>query len=126
MASQRGKTFGLANIIFTPKQFEDAINDAVPYTNIVWDEFVMSGLSIEMLTSRIQIALIKKMTMIRSKRLIIHLVIPYIFMLTKYFSIARTRCLIHIYSPDNLTRGTFMYYSKPNKRMLYMKGVRFW
>lgn len=126
MATKRKKKFGLDNIVFTPKQFEEAIENAEPYTNIVWDEFVTTGLSVEALTNRIQIELIKRLTMIRSKRLVIHLVIPYIFMLTKYFAIARTRCLIHIYSPNNLDRGSFMYYSKPNKRMLYMKGVKYW
>lgn len=125
MASQKKVKFGIDNIIFTVNQFDELVESAVPFTNIVWDEFVMSGLSTETLT-KIQIALVKKMTMIRKKRLVIHLVIPYIFMLNKYFAIARTRCLINVFSPDNLKRGYFKYYSKPSKKFLYMSGHKFW
>lgn len=113
------------NIIYTIPEFENLVDISPPYTNIVWDEFVLAGLSSEALKS-VQITLIKRMSMMRRKRLVVHLIIPYIFMLQKYFAIARPRCLFHIYSPDNISRGSLKYYSKPAKRLLYMKGVKFW
>lgn len=113
------------HIIYTADEFDELLKTAPPGTNIVWDEFVLSGMSAEAL-SKIQVTLVKKMTMMRKKRLIVHLIIPYIFMLSKYFAIARPRCLFHVYSPDNMTRGSVSYYSKPNKRMLFMKGQKFW
>lgn len=125
MSEQCGVKFDINNIVFTQTEFMRLVDVAKPYTNIVWDEFVLSGLNLEALTM-LQITLIKKMTIIRKKRLIIHLIIPYMFMLTKYFAIARTRCLIHVYSVDNLNRGDFLYFSKPKKRMLYIKGKKFW
>jgi len=117
--------FDIDDVIFTIPQFEKWLETQPPGSVCLWDEFVLAGLSSDALT-RIQNLLIKKMTMIRKKRHLIILVIPYLFMLRKYFAIARTRCLIHVYSPDNLTRGSFTYYSKPNKRMLYMKGIKYW
>lgn len=125
MASRLGTTFGLDDIIFTIPQFEEWIMNKPPGSVCQWDEFVLAGMSSEGLT-KIQNTLIKKMTLIRKRRLVIILVIPYIFMLRKYFAIARTRFLIHVYSPDNLSRGLFMFFSSPRKRILYMKGLKFW
>jgi len=125
LSYKAGLKFDINNIVFTQSEFMKLVDIAKPKTNIVWDEFVLSGLNLEAL-SMLQITLIKKMTIIRKKRLIIHLIIPYMFMLTKYFAIARTRCLIHVYSNDNLTRGDFLYYNKPSKRRLYITGKKFW
>ena len=125
LANKCGSKFDINNIVFTQNEFMKLVDIAPPYTNIVWDEFVLSGLNLEAL-SMLQITLIKKMTVIRKKRLVIHLIIPYMFMLTKYFAIARTRCLIHVYSKDNLNRGDFLYFNKPKKRTLYIMGKKFW
>ncbi len=120
VASLSGIKFTVNDIIFTVPQFEEWIENAKPGAACLWDEFVLVGLSTDALTT------IQKMTMIRKKRLFILLLIPYIFMLRKYFAVGRTRFLIHVTSPDNLTRGTFDYYSKPNKRHLYILGYKFW
>jgi hypothetical protein len=125
LAEQCGSHFDINNIVFTQTEFMRLVDVAKPYTNIVWDEFVLSGLNLEAL-SMLQITLIKKMTVIRKKRLVIHLIIPYMYMLTKYFAVARTRCLIHVYSKDNLNRGDFLYFNKPRKRKLYIMGKKFW
>jgi len=113
------------HIIYTSEEFKKVLDTAKPYTNIVWDEFVMEGLSDEAGTKR-QALLIKKMAVMRSKRLIVHLIAPYMFMLRKYFVIGRTRCLFHVYSHNNLDRGDVMYFSKPGKRYLYINGVKYW
>ena len=125
MSDLSGIRFTVDDIFFTVPQFENWLENAKPGTSGLWDEFVLAGLSTDALL-QIQNTLIKKMTMIRKKRLFILLVIPYIFMLRKYFAIARTRFMIQVTSPDNLSRGTFDYYSKPNKRKLYILGYKFW
>lgn len=125
MSKAKGMDFSLDNVIYTIKQFNKLVDELPPHSNIVWDEFVMSGLNLEAL-SKMQIALIKKMAMMRKKQLVVHLVIPYIFMLTKYFAIGRARALVHVYSRNNLDRGDFMYYSKPKKRFLMFKGAKYW
>lgn len=117
--------FNNSHIVFTPSQFYKAIEEAKPGDAILWDEFVMGGLSLDVL-SEMQRALVKKFTLIRKKNLFVGLVIPYIFMLTKYFAISRTRFLIHTYSPDGIARGYFRFYNYPQKQFLYFKGKNYW
>ena len=125
MASLSNIKFTANDVVFTVEQFEKWLENAPPGAACLWDEFVLAGASQDALLP-IQNILIKKMTLIRKRRLFIVLVIPYIFMLRKYFAVARTRFLLHVTSPDNMTRGTFDYYSKPNKRKLYILGFKFW
>ncbi len=125
LSEKTNTKFDLNDIFYTVEQFEKWLEEQPVGSVGLWDEFVLAGLSTEALT-KIQNTLIKRMTLIRRKRLIIILVVPYIFMLRRYFTIGRTRCLIHVYSQDNLKRGTFMYFSKPNKKMLYFKGIKYW
>jgi len=113
----------LDNVVFTQDEFFHAVDNADKGTVIIWDEFVMGGLSTEALGKN-QNSLIKKLTTIRKKQLFIFLIIPSIFMLRLYF-ILRTRCLIHCYSPDGLKRGYFKFYSYDRKRSLYVKGRKY-
>lgn len=130
MAKQRDTEFNEDKennneIIYSIKEFEELLKISPPYTNLVWDEFVLAGMSLDALRA-VQITLIKRMALMRKKRLVVHLIVPTMFMLSKYFAIFRPRCLIHVYSPDNLTRGSLKYYSKPSKRLLYIKGIKYW
>lgn len=113
------------DIFFTPEQFEEWVDKAQPEQAGLWDEFVLAGMSEEALT-KMQIAIIKKMTLIRKKRLYIFMLIPYIFMLRSYFAVARTRCLIHVSSPDGIRRGFFAFYNYKEKRHLYFKNKKTW
>lgn len=113
----------LRRIVFTADQFYKIVDTAKPETSIVWDEMVLGGMSDDALTN-MQKALIKKFTLLRKKRLYLILVIPYIFMLRLYFAVARTRFVMHFYSPDGLERGFFKFYSYDKKRELYFKGKK--
>lgn len=117
--------FSEDNIVFTQNDFFKAIEKSKPGTAILWDEFVMGGLSTEA-TSSNQNALIKHMTTIRKKKCFIVLVIPYFFMLRMYFAVARSRCLIHVYSPDGISRGKFLFFSYKRKKELYFKGRKYY
>lgn len=112
-------------IVFTSKQFHEAVDKARPGQSIVWDEFVLGGFSGDATTS-MQKEVVKKMVTIRKKRLFIFLVIPTIFMLRRYFAVLRSRACLHQYSPDGITRGDFKFYSYDTKRILYMRGVKEW
>ena len=125
MADKFGTTFDVSNVVFTADQFNKLVDDSKPFNVIFWDEFTFSGLSTEVF-KQMQINIVKKFTTIRKKQLIIILIIPYIFQLQKYFAVARAKCLFHVYSPDNLKRGYFRFYSRPSKRRLYIKGYKFW
>ena len=116
--------FGINNIVWTPEQFSDLVDKSEPYTPILWDEFVLGGLSSDAMTS-MQGTIIKKMTMIRKKRLFIILIIPYIFMTRPYF-LSRMRLLLHSYTPDGIKRGYFKFYNYQEKNQLYFYGKKTW
>ena len=120
-----GIKFTLDNVVFTVDQAIEAIDRAKPMEVIVWDEFVFGGMAQDALTSMQQI-LIKKFTTIRKKRLFLILCIPFIFMVRKYFCLARTRALIHMTSPDGLKRGGFSFYGYSKKKYLYINGYKYW
>lgn len=112
-------------IVFTPKQFSDAIDAGQVGEAILFDEAVTAMMAQDS-GAEIQKILIKKMTMIRKKRLYILILIPYIFMLRRYFAVVRTRALIHFYTPDGIERGYFKFYNYDNKRLLYFRGFKEW
>jgi hypothetical protein len=117
--------FSLQDIFYAPEDFEKWVDSASIGSVGIWDEFVLGGMSEEALT-KMQITIIKKMTLIRKKRLIIFLLIPYIFMLRTYFAVGRPRALIHVYTPDGITRGYFRFYNYHEKRELYFRNKKTW
>lgn len=118
------KNFTDKDVFYSVEQFEEWLENAPPGKAGLWDEFVLAGLSSDALTA-MQTILIKKFTMIRKKGLIIILVIPYIFLLRKYFAVARTRCLIHVYTKGK-QRGFFKFYNYQEKLWIYNYGAKTW
>lgn len=116
-------SFNLDRIVFSGQELMKAIDSAKRGDAILFDEAVVS-LSSQDFATDIQKVLIKKFTMIRSKSLIIFLVIPNFFMLRKYFAIDRCHYMINTYSPDGLRRGYFKFYSWNNKKKLYLNGMK--
>jgi len=117
-------TFSDKDVFYTVDQFEEWVENSNPGSAGLWDEFVLAGLSTDALT-KMQNVLIKKFTMMRKKGLIVVLVIPYIFMLRKYFAVARTRCLIHVYCKGK-KRGYFKFYNYKEKQFIYNYGYKTW
>lgn len=115
--------YSLNSVVFTQEQFTQAVDNARAMEVIHWDEFIFGGLSTEAL-NKVQNELIKKMTTIRKKQLFIILLMPWFFMMRPYFAIGRSRCLIHCYTPDGITRGLFKFYSYDNKQKLYHWGKK--
>jgi hypothetical protein len=118
------KNFSEKDVIYTVDQFYTWLDNAKPGSACLWDEFVLAGLSKDAL-GKVQKSLIKKFTLIRSKKLLIILVIPYFFMLQRYFAFSRTRFLIHTYT-DGLQRGYFRFYNYKQKKWLYLYGYKTW
>lgn len=118
--------FNLDKVVFTPKQFEEAVLTLPHSSAIVWDEFVLGGgLSTEFMTSA-QKSIMKMFSTIRKKRLFIILIIPTFFNIAPYFSVHRSRFLLHIYTPDGISRGKYKIYTWDTKRKLYFKGKKEW
>jgi hypothetical protein len=88
----------------------ETVMNSKPYQCVLWDEFVLGGMSEDALT-KMQRSLIKKFTMMREKKLYVGLIIPYIFLLKPYFAVARTRFLLQTYSNDGIDRGSFKFYN---------------
>lgn len=116
--------FSDKRVIYESEQFYEVLEESPPDSAILWDEFVLAGLSTEALT-KMQEDLIKKFTLIRKKNLFIVLVIPYIFLLRKYFAMGRTRCLVHVYSRGK-NRGYFKFYDYDKKKWIYNYGHKTW
>lgn len=117
-------TFTANDVFYSTEQFEEWIETAPKGKAGLWDEFVLGGLSSDALTE-MQKILIKRFTMIRKKNLIIVLVIPYIFLLRKYFAVARTRALVHVYA-KGYDRGYFKFYNYSEKLWIYNYGYKTW
>jgi len=112
--------FSNDNIVFSHAQFYKAVDELPIGSTIIWDEFVLAGMSTDM--GGVQNAIIKKFTLIRKKQLFIILVIPYIWMLRTYFAIARTKLLLDVYTPDFIKRGYYRIWGFNKKKKLYFKG----
>ncbi|MFO7814411.1 MAG: hypothetical protein R6V14_01505 [Halanaerobiales bacterium] len=116
--------FSEKDIVYSVEQFNHWLKTAKRGDVCVWDEFVLAGLSTDALTE-VQKTLIKKFTILRSRGLIVCLVIPYMFMLRKYFVVARTRFLIHTETKGK-ERGFFKLYNYGQKHFLYNYGYKTW
>ena len=130
--------FGIEQIVFTPKQFKDAVMSAPRFSCVVWDE-AYAGANKFRIMAAINQTIISTVQQIRQRNLFIILVLPSFFDLTKYFAVRRSWCLLHCYlqpqidihSDDKLDfnkpvlqRGYFKYFSRPAKKRLYNKGKK--
>lgn len=111
-------TFNLKKVVFTPEEFKQVIYDAKNGEAIMYDE-AFTGFSSRASLSGINRMLISLMMQIRQKNLFIVIVLPTIFLLDKYISLFRTRCLIHVYENKG-RRGFYKVYFERKKRQLIM------
>lgn len=117
LASYVDESFNIDRVVFTPDQFEEAIDNCEPESAIVWDEAI-TGANISMYASKISLNIISKLTQIRKKKLMLFLCFPYLWMLNKYFL---SRCLFtcYIHAKSFTDRGYFKFYSSQKSRVLY-------
>lgn len=118
-------TLTLDRIVFTPKQFKDAVKNASKFQAVIYDE-AYGGLNARASMSRVNTAIVKMLTEIRRKNLFIFIVLPTFFDLDKYVAIWRSRALFHIYADEKWTRGMFAFYGKEEKKKLYLLGKKFY
>lgn len=112
-------------IVFTPKDFRQAIMNAKPYQAVIYDE-AYTGLSSRATMSLINRTLISMLAEIRQRNLFVFVVMPCFFDLDKYCALWRSRALIHVYTGDNFERGFFAFYNADRKKSLYMNGKKFY
>jgi hypothetical protein len=116
-------TLTLERIVFTPEQFEEAVDQSKPNQAIIWDEAdeITAHWASTMITT-----LKRRMKTMRDKNLKVFLVTPTIFDIKdKYFAIGRTRFAIHVYA-EGFERGYFRFFNKTRKKKLYLMGRKEW
>ena len=115
-------SFNLDRVVFTAKQFSEAINEAKPKTSILFDESYMTfntGARMTKETREVKGLL----TMIRKKQLYIIIVAPTVFDIDYYIICFRSLALINVYA-KGLQRGFFAFYNREQKEKLYIKGKK--
>lgn len=126
-AQQVGKfvdpSLNIDKIVFTPEQFEQAVDQAEPYSCIIYDE-AYGGLGSRATMSTVNRTIVKMLTEIGYKNLFILIVLPSIHILDHYVSLWRSRGLFHIYTGDKWERGFFCAYNEDSKRELILTGKK--
>ena len=112
------------HVTFTSKQFTAAVRDSSKYDVVIYDEAI-SGLSARRAMSLINTALISMAAQCRKKNLFVVICLPSFHDLDKNIAIHRTRALLNVYT-DKFSRGYFSYYTKDQKRRLYVDGKKYY
>tara|TARA_R100000750_G_scaffold60737_1_gene50529 strand:+ start:1249 stop:2118 length:870 start_codon:yes stop_codon:yes gene_type:complete len=73
---------------------------------------------------REQVELVKIFNVIRQKNLALIVVAPSFFDLNKYIAVQRSRCLIHVYTEKDLTRGRYAFFTQKRKNILFTEGKK--
>ena len=110
-------TFNLENVHFNP---EEMLKTAIETKDsvIVWDEAAFGGLAIQW-QNKIQQKL-NSMLMVTGKYHHFYIfIIPSFFRLNRYLALDRSLALIHVYSPDLITRGLFTLFNERQKIWIY-------
>jgi len=113
-------SFGLDRVVFTSKDFQDAVLKASKGQAIVFDE-AFRGLSSRGALTEINKLLVGLMMECRQKNLIIFIVMPSFFLLDKYVALWRAKVLLHVYRRQT-KRGFWVCFNKKKKKLLYLKG----
>jgi len=112
--------FNLSRVCMTPNEFTKAIIKAKKGQCVCFDE-AYTGLSSRASLTEINRLLVSLMMEMRSKNLIVIIVMPTFFLLDKYVALFRARGLFHVYL-KNGKRGRWVYFNNRKKKLLYLKG----
>lgn len=116
-------TFNLDRMVFTPKQFEEAVKKSEHNKAIIYDEG-FGGLNSRSAMSKTNKTLVKMMTEIGFKNLFIIVILPSFFDLDRYMAIHRSVALFHVYTGKDLERGYFRAYNYETKKIIYLMGKK--
>ena len=112
--------FSVDNIAFTPEQFKDRVINAKQYDAVLYDEGI-TGLHARAAMTKINRSLISMAAQCRKKNLFVIIIVPSFFDVDKNIALHRSRALIQIYT-NKFERGFFAYYTKEQKKMLWING----
>lgn len=109
--------FNINNVAWTPKQFEDIVENAKDGSSILWDEAI-TGANAAAWGSKVSQSVISLLTQIRKKKLKIIICFPYLNMLNKYF-VSRCIASIYVYAKSFTERGNAFFYNQSQTEDLY-------
>jgi len=102
--------FGLHKIFFDSDSFLEGLDNAEAYSFLLFDEAMV--LSNRSSMSKLNITMVKAMSMIRSKKIIVGFCINAIFDLDKNLALSRANVLFHVYGKNLIDRGNFAAFFK--------------
>ena len=117
IAWKKKQHISLENFFFDPQEllkFAISTEEQI----IVWDEAAFGGLSTSW-QSKMQQKLCTMLMVTGKYRHTYIFIIPSFFRLNRYMALDRSSGLIHIYSPDMLSRGSFTCYNRSQKTWIY-------
>lgn len=112
-----GKKFSLDNVHFDP---EEMMKFATTTRNqvIIWDEAATAGLA-KNWQSETQQQILKILMMAGKYGHLWIFIVPSFFELSRYIALHRSLFLIHLYTPDLITRGYFRVFNQLEKAYIY-------
>lgn len=115
--------FSVANICKSGKEAIEKLSSFKEESVLIIDEGDLSFSSRDVFNNE-QKLLINLTKVIRFRRLILIIIAPTFFDLTKGISVRRSKFLLHVYTDKQLHRGRFAYFGARKKQMLYEMGKK--
>lgn len=116
-AQKVGAKFGLGNVFFNPDDIiEFAKNNRGQV--IIWDEAAFGGMNTQW-QNKVQQKLVQMLMVAGKYQHFFIFIIPSFFKLTWYLAVHRSIALIHVYSPDLISRGDFALFNTKQKKWIY-------
>ena len=116
-------TICLDRIVFTPKEFKEAVIKAEKFEAIIYDE-AFGGLASRASLSEVNLSLVQMLAQVRQKNLCLIIIMPCLWELDRYAAVWRSRMLLHCYTGKKWERGYFGFYSYEKKKELYFMGKK--
>lgn len=117
----RGK-LSIPDICLEPESFQERVRIAKPYEVIIFDECYLGMAATDWQNQYNK--LIKKMLItVGQKNLVLIMVLPSVFEISRYVAMHRSDALIHVYKYKG-KRGYFNFYNNRNLQKLYIYGKK--
>lgn len=116
--------FDISYVVFSGDDFVKKTLEVKPFSAIVLDES-FAAMNTKISQSKDFLKILSHLQIVRQKNLFIILCIPNFFDLHKSFALFMANHLFVVYASDLGVRGSFLAFSKGQKRKLYVKGLRF-
>jgi len=114
--------FGVDNIVEGTEDVVEKLDKAKKGSVLIIDEGSLLFSSRETM-SKEQRSVTKILNVLRQKNIILFIVAPSFFDLSKYIAVHRSNCLINVYV-KGLRRGRFAYFNESKKKSLYLHGKK--